>query len=267
MQRRTVNDRNRHKAGVMFRDETGREGYGRDYGGRDGYGRDHDGRPGFNPPFPGRQAYGGGQQYGRDFSRRENWGSQGQGAYGQTFGGWERHGRDFNGQEWFEGPPPMQFQGEDIYEDQGYEEVQPDEGMRTGWAQNDRPLTARMGEIAGRVVPAQPRTMSFAGKGPRNYRRSDDRIREDISDLLTENHELDASDIEVSVVNGEVTLEGLVTRKGSKRLAEDLAYMARGVVDVHNRLRIAPVEGKSVPVTQQPRLDEKSTGKNVSRPH
>ena len=48
------------------------------------------------------------------------------------------------------------------------------------------------------------------GKGPKGYKRSDERIREDINDRLTDDLYLDASDIEVTVSNAEATLSGTV---------------------------------------------------------
>jgi hypothetical protein len=77
----------------------------------------------------------------------------------------------------------------------------------------------------------------FFGKGPRGYVRSDERIREDVCDLLSFNDELDATDITVTVAKGEVTLEGTVPDRHSKRLADDIADSVNGVTDVHNRLR------------------------------
>ncbi|MFN2386366.1 MAG: BON domain-containing protein [Thermoanaerobaculia bacterium] len=79
----------------------------------------------------------------------------------------------------------------------------------------------------------------YAGRGPRNYRRSDERIREDVCERLEEAGHVDASDIEVRVENGEVTLEGTVKSRREKRLAEDLAAEVRGVRDVQNALRVA----------------------------
>jgi hypothetical protein len=78
----------------------------------------------------------------------------------------------------------------------------------------------------------------YFGKGPRGYARSDERIREDVSDRLTEDWEIDASDIEVSVRNGEVTLSGTVNTRDEKRRAEDLAEAVPGVRHVQNNLRI-----------------------------
>jgi osmotically-inducible protein OsmY len=76
------------------------------------------------------------------------------------------------------------------------------------------------------------------GRGPRGYKRSDERIREDVSDRLTDNPILDASEVEVVVMSAEVTLNGLVDSRYSKRLAEDLAEEVSGVQHVQNNLRI-----------------------------
>ncbi|HVF45172.1 MAG TPA: BON domain-containing protein [Pyrinomonadaceae bacterium] len=78
----------------------------------------------------------------------------------------------------------------------------------------------------------------YRGRGPKNYRRSDDRIREEINDRLTDNDWLDASDIDVSVGSGEVMLSGTVDSRYSKRLAEDIAESVTGVAHVQNNLRV-----------------------------
>ena len=44
--------------------------------------------------------------------------------------------------------------------------------------------------------------MSHRGRGPKGYSRSDDRIREDVSDRLSDDHMIDASDIEIEVKGG-----------------------------------------------------------------
>lgn len=77
----------------------------------------------------------------------------------------------------------------------------------------------------------------FFGKGPKGYKRSDDRIREDVCDRLSEGW-IDASDIEISVADGEVTLSGYVDERRMKHVAEDLAERVAGVQDVHNHLRV-----------------------------
>jgi osmotically-inducible protein OsmY len=76
------------------------------------------------------------------------------------------------------------------------------------------------------------------GRGPRNYTRSGDRIREDVSDRLTEDWRVDASDIEVTVSGTEVTLTGTVTSRDQRRRAEDIAESVSGVTHVQNNLRV-----------------------------
>jgi osmotically-inducible protein OsmY len=76
------------------------------------------------------------------------------------------------------------------------------------------------------------------GRGPKGYTRSDERIREDVNDRFTDHPLLNASDIEVSVSNGEVTLSGKVHRREDKRRAEDSAERVSGVKHVQNNLRM-----------------------------
>ena len=78
----------------------------------------------------------------------------------------------------------------------------------------------------------------YKGKGPKNYSRSDERIKDDINDRLSDDPYLDASDIEVTVTNGEVTISGTVDERSAKRRAEDLAEAVSGVKNVENRIRV-----------------------------
>lgn len=79
---------------------------------------------------------------------------------------------------------------------------------------------------------------NYRGRGPRNYTRSDDRIREDINDRLTDDFYLDASDIDVEVNGGEVILKGTVDSRFAKRRAEDIAEDVSGVTHCENRIRV-----------------------------
>jgi osmotically-inducible protein OsmY len=88
----------------------------------------------------------------------------------------------------------------------------------------------------------------YAGRGPRGYRRSDERIREDVNDRLTDDWYVDASDVEVTVNNGMVTLTGLVDSRDAKRRAEDVVECVSGVKDVSNQLRVE----RNIPVTTEP---------------
>ena len=82
--------------------------------------------------------------------------------------------------------------------------------------------------------------MNHSGRGPKGYRRSDERIREEICDRLTDDWHVDASEVEVVVNSGQVTLSGSVHSREEKRKAEDLVEAIPGVQDVHNNLRVGP---------------------------
>jgi osmotically-inducible protein OsmY len=81
-------------------------------------------------------------------------------------------------------------------------------------------------------------TGGYAGRGPKGYQRSDERIREDVCDRLADDPLVDASDIEINVKNGEVTLSGSVIDRGQKRRSEDVIERVSGVREVHNNLRV-----------------------------
>ena len=76
------------------------------------------------------------------------------------------------------------------------------------------------------------------GRGPKGYARSDARIREDVSDRLSDDPVVDASEIEVAVSGSEVTLSGTVGSRTQRRRAEDCAEHVSGVSHVQNNLRV-----------------------------
>jgi len=76
------------------------------------------------------------------------------------------------------------------------------------------------------------------GKGPKGYTRSDARITEDVNEKLYQDPFVDASNIEVTVLEGEVTLTGKVDSRDTKRRAEDIAEEVPGVKDVTNQLKV-----------------------------
>ncbi len=78
----------------------------------------------------------------------------------------------------------------------------------------------------------------FTGVGPQGYQRSDERIRDDAFVRLTRHGRLDASQINVEVTGGEVTLDGLVGSRRDKRMAEEIVETIPGVTDVHNHLHV-----------------------------
>jgi osmotically-inducible protein OsmY len=58
----------------------------------------------------------------------------------------------------------------------------------------------------------------FRGRGPRGYERSSERIYEDVCEGLTEDDRVDASQLEVDVENGIVTLRCTVPDREHKKL-------------------------------------------------
>ena len=84
----------------------------------------------------------------------------------------------------------------------------------------------------------QPMPGGHRGKGPVGYTRSDNRIKESVSEALADDDHVDATHIEVVVKNGEVLLTGLVEDRWQSRRAEDLIVELPGVKDVQNQLRL-----------------------------
>lgn len=78
----------------------------------------------------------------------------------------------------------------------------------------------------------------FRGRGPRNYVRSDERIAEDVHWTLTEAADVDATDIDVTVTNGEAHLRGAVLTRDERSRAEELVRYVTGVRHVINELEV-----------------------------
>lgn len=223
-----------------------REDYGRGYE-REDYGRGFDreeyGRQG-RRDYEGRREYGRGNDYarGNDYEREErgdrvrsfdtDYGRTTSRFYGRS--GYI-YGRDDYDRPVY-GPEVEEFgrhrsgqggRGERNWLDRAADEVR--SWFGDGEAERRRrTYDTREGRGVGK----------FRGRGPKNYRRSDERIREEISDRLTENEWLDASDIDVVVKDGEVMLTGSVDSRYAKRLAEDIADSVAGVNNVQNNLRV-----------------------------
>ena len=99
------------------------------------------------------------------------------------------------------------------------------------------------GEDAGHHSSGAQGYNDHRGRGPKSYQRSDDRIRDDLNDRLTDDPRLDASEIEVAVESREVTLSGMVQSRQDKRRAEDIADSVSGVTHVQNNLRVQNAGG------------------------
>lgn len=173
-----------------------------------------------------------------DWGNQGDWGNQANwGSYGNR-PGYEEHGRSTG--SWSGGQRQMR-------ENEGMQHNQLG-GMSAGhssgmWSSGagggyGSAYGGGMGSYSGGFSHGNEREEGrHAGRGPKNWRRSDDRIREDINERLTEHPHIDASEIEVQVKEGEVTLTGTVEDRRYKRMVEDLVEGVSGVKEVHNQLR------------------------------
>ncbi|HEV7135961.1 MAG TPA: BON domain-containing protein [Steroidobacteraceae bacterium] len=74
--------------------------------------------------------------------------------------------------------------------------------------------------------------------GPKGYQRSDERLREDISERLMQARHIDSSDVTVQVAAAKVILEGTVPERRMKHAIEDLVDACPGVQDIENGIRV-----------------------------
>lgn len=101
------------------------------------------------------------------------------------------------------------------------------------------------------------------GLGPQGYKRSDQRISEDVHDRLTDDDHLDASGITVAVQDGEVTLSGTVRHRRAKHHAEAIIEHIGGVQHVQNNLRVEASTGRPpAPLGENTILRDQAEGKS-----
>jgi len=212
--------------------------------------------------YEGGRVQGYGPQYGRNYESQ--YGNQ----YGQYGYGGERGGRGsyLSGGGSFPeggryGMGRYQGYGQEAYGQGRYGQMgrasseREHENRPGGWAEDVEQFG---GAMAGRV-----RRMF---RSPKGYKRSDERIREDVCDQLGQQGQLDPSDIEVTVANGEVTLSGAVPERYMKWQAEQVVDNVPGVNEIHNQLRVRRPESASESSTQQTTSSTSLTGSG-SRSH
>lgn len=77
------------------------------------------------------------------------------------------------------------------------------------------------------------------GMGPKGWKRSDEAIKEEASELLYLSWDVDASQVEVLVEDGVITLRGKMGDRDQKKEAERLIENLMGVTDVRNEITVA----------------------------
>jgi hypothetical protein len=137
---------------------------------------------------------------------------------------------------------------ESLYSDEGAPEDAPRQGDwarhstgatsgargREGMAQSQRGTWGD--DQSRRERREEQRGSAGDGGRPRPRRKTDDSLAREIHEILTTDPELDATDVEVVVEGGAVTLSGEVEHPDAKLLAEELTESVSGVRLVHNRL-------------------------------
>lgn len=110
----------------------------------------------------------------------------------------------------------------------------------------------------------EPRTdplTNYRGRGPKGYRRSDESIQEDACEALYRSSEVDATNIEVFVHKGIVTLKGFVEDRNQKKMAESAIENLSGIDDVYNELRVKNHDGRDTKLGKYGLMDN-ITGMN-----
>lgn len=228
----------RHPRGQGYVPSYGEEGFGRasqgfggqGYGGQ-GYARQSYGGQGYGGQGYGGQGYGGQGYGGQGYGQSEALGDGG----GYGYGGYDRDRDRDRERHQPRGLLGRMEEGIDRAFGNDWERGERYRGMR---GMNERDMREDDHPSLWERVKGAFTGNDYGGRGPKNWARSDERIREDVCECLTYHPNVDASEIDVIVKDGEVTLAGTVHDRGSKRLAEDIVEDVRGVKDVHNQLRV-----------------------------
>lgn len=88
-------------------------------------------------------------------------------------------------------------------------------------------------------------SVSYRGRGPKGYVRSDERLREIICEQLTDDSNIDASDIGIEVENQYVRLTGSIEDPELKQEVEALVERIGGVKGIDNQLRTRAVQPRT----------------------
>ena len=227
-------NRGRYGASRDYNDYNRERDYGRDYG-ASGI-RDYNREGSYSGSYGGTT----GRHYERDYGQRDYARGYSGSETNRGFGNYGREGYSGSsygsgtGTRYGRGDSERGYGSREQYGNRGLEE-------RGWWDRATDEVSSWFGdeEAERRRRMDEQRAGQHRGRGPRGYRRSDDRIKEDVNDRLSDHDYLDASDVEVSVDSTEVTLSGTVNSRYSKRLAEDIAESVSGVTYVQNNLRIS----------------------------
>lgn len=215
------------------------------------YRRDHEGRGDERGPEYGRDF--GAPYRGRGYERDQDTGRVGEYQGAERYNGVTGYGANYgNDQSRYGG-----FRRDTGWTGAGrFDRGDHDRGTRYGgeernwWDRASDEVSSWFGDRdAEHRRDADEYRADLRGRGPKGYTRSDERIREEVCDRLSDDPFVDASEIEVSVAGGEVTLSGTASNRDERRRAEDCAERVSGVSHVQNNVRVSAMTFKDTPMS------------------
>lgn len=177
--------------------------------------------------------YGRGRRYGNSDIHGRSSGS------GSSYGNTSGYGKDYDSSRTPYGSRDWNRGNSDRYSRSGNEGRTGDwDNDRDWWDRTTDEVSSWFGDDdAERRREMDKKYGPHSGKGPKGYTRTDEKIKDDVQEKLYHDSFIDASDIDVTVNDGEVTLSGTVDSKQTKRRAEDCAERVSGVNEVSNHLK------------------------------
>ena len=163
--------------------------------------------------------------YHGDYDHRRHASNRGPRNEGQSYGHQSYGGQSYGGQSY----GGRRLPGAQYYRDEDWTQ----RGEEPRFSSTSDYRSSSSPSSYGAARPGQ-----HSGKGPKGYKRPDDRIIEDVSAELEHDGDVDASEIEVTCKDGIVVLRGKVDSRSAKRCAEDCCESVQGVTDVRNELEI-----------------------------
>jgi hypothetical protein len=112
------------------------------------------------------------------------------------------------------------------------------QGGETGRGASGQNMGGMRGEYGSMGRGQEQNRGPHYGKGPKGYKRSDDRIRDEVCEMIARQGEIDATDVEIRVEQGTVVLSGTVAERREKRDLEMMVEHLHGVDDVRNEIRV-----------------------------
>jgi len=199
------------------RDDMNRNEYGRNYG---------------NTNYDSNSERWSDEGYGGGYSSGRNYGDTGYESSNRDWNrsnDWRNRGSDWNkSSDWNRGSDwHRNHEGNRRNEDRGW------------WDKTKDEVSSWFGDEDAERRRNRDEMRSNRGRGPKNYQRSEERIREDVCDRLSDDYLIDASEIDIKVNGSEVVLTGTVDSRNEKRRAEDVAESVSVVTNVQNQLRVS----------------------------